>query len=86
MLAIAAIQKPCARNAGQKVSFARHDDGHCGINSQCPQACREFPEFMENVIREDGSLNPECVCLRIFHGIAAWLPNPAITAATEVLL
>jgi hypothetical protein len=34
----------------------------------------------------NGSFNPEYVRLRIFHGIAAWQPNPAIAAATEVLL
>ncbi len=51
---------------------ALQDDGRCGIYTLRPSVCREFPVFME-----DGSLNPECVRLRILHGVAAWKPDRA---------
>ena len=56
---------------------ALQDNGLCGIYAQRPSVCREFPVFME-----DGSINPECVRLRITYGIAPWVP--AGEAASEM--
>ncbi len=65
--------------SGNGRCVALQQDGRCGIYEQRPSVCREFPVFMQ-----DGSFNPECVRLRALHGIAAWLPKPAIASATKV--
>jgi Fe-S-cluster containining protein len=59
---------------------ALQDDVRCGTYARRPSVRRAFP-----VIMADGSFNPECVRLCL-HGVAAWLSNPALAAATEVLL
>ena len=56
--------------SGHDRCIALQTDGLCSIYEHRPSVCREFPVFMEN-----GSLNPECVRLRILHGIAPWVPN-----------
>jgi Fe-S-cluster containining protein len=53
--------------------IALRSNGRCGIYAHRPSVCREFPVFMP-----DGSLNPECVRLRILHGIAPWVPEREI--------
>jgi Fe-S-cluster containining protein len=56
--------------SGYDRCIALQADGLCSIYEHRPSVCREFPVFME-----DGSLNPECVRLRILHGIAPWVPK-----------
>ncbi len=52
--------------AGGGRCVALQDDLRCGIYSQRPSVCREFPAFMP-----DGSVNPDCVRLRALLGIVA---------------
>jgi len=52
--------------SGNGRCIALQDDGFCGIYSQRPSVCREFPVFME-----DGSMNPDCLRLRALYGIDA---------------
>ncbi|MGA7595611.1 MAG: YkgJ family cysteine cluster protein [Gallionella sp.] len=59
--------------SGYDRCIALQADGLCSIYENRPSVCREFPVFME-----DGSLNPECVRLRILHGIPAWEPDREI--------
>jgi len=56
--------------SGHGRCVALQHDGLCGIYSQRPSVCREFPVFME-----DGSMNPDCLRLRALHGIAAAMPG-----------
>lgn len=65
--------------SGYDRCIALQPDGLCSIYEHRPSVCREFPVFME-----DGSLNPECVRLRILHGIAAWVPDHAIPEVAKV--
>lgn len=68
--------------SGQGRCTALQHDGRCGIYAHRPSVCREFPVFMA-----DGSFNPECVRLRLLHGIAAWVPNQEqAQAMPEVVL
>lgn len=52
--------------SGKGRCVALLDDGRCGIYAQRPSVCREFPAFMP-----DGTMNPECVALRLQYGIDA---------------
>lgn len=63
--------RACMRGteSGHGRCVALLDNGLCGIYAQRPSVCREFPVWMA-----DGSMNPDCVRLRIVHGIAA-LPH-----------
>jgi len=50
--------------AGEGRCIALQEDARCGIYAGRPSVCREFPAFMP-----DGTLNPECVTLRMRFGI-----------------